>query len=303
MSTQGVTGGSYYGKPIINPPVWEEREIAGYLFAGGLAAASSLIAAGADLTARPALAGRARVGASTAIGVSFVALIYDLGRPMRFVNMLRTFKPTSPMSVGTWILSAYAPLNFGATASTVLGRAPRTGRAAGVGAALIAPAVASYTAALIANTSVPAWREARRELPWVFVGSAAGAGAGLGMIVAPRAENDPARQIAVVATVGELVAEKLLDRRIGMVAEAYDDGVAGTRMRAARALAVAGAVGAATLGGRSRTAAVASGAALLASSALTRFGVFAAGMASAKDPKYTVVPQRERMAAREAARR
>jgi Polysulphide reductase, NrfD len=103
---------SYYGQPIINPPVWEEREIAGYLFCGGLAGASSILAAVADGSARPRLADRARLCASAAVTVSFAALIKDLGRPARFVNMLRVFKPTSPMSVGTWILSAYAPLNY-----------------------------------------------------------------------------------------------------------------------------------------------------------------------------------------------
>ena len=65
-------------------------------------------------------------------------------------------------------------------------------------------------------------------------------------------------------------------------------------MRTARILTAAGAVGAALLGGRSRTAAALSGAALLAGSACTRFGIFEAGRASAKEPKFTVVPQRER---------
>ena len=44
---------SYYGKPVLNPPVWEARDIAGYFFLGGLAGGSSLLAAGADLTGRP----------------------------------------------------------------------------------------------------------------------------------------------------------------------------------------------------------------------------------------------------------
>ena len=57
-------GGSYYGKPIINPPVWEELDIAGYLFAGGLAGASSILAAGADFTGRPLLARRSKLCAA-----------------------------------------------------------------------------------------------------------------------------------------------------------------------------------------------------------------------------------------------
>ena len=100
---------SYYGKPVLNPPVWEARDIAGYFFLGGLAGGSSLLAAGADLTGRPELARAAKAGAGAAITLSLAALIHDLGRPARFLNMMRVFKVTSPMSVGTWLLSGYAP--------------------------------------------------------------------------------------------------------------------------------------------------------------------------------------------------
>jgi formate-dependent nitrite reductase membrane component NrfD len=301
VSEAAGTRSSYYGTPIINPPVWAERDIAGYLFAGGLAGASSLLAAGADLTGRPRLARRAKLCATAAIGASLAALINDLGRPARFLNMLRVFKPTSPMSVGVWILSAYAPLNMAAAASDLTGIAPRTGRAAGAGAGLLGPAVASYTAALIADTAVPAWHEGHRELPFVFVGSAAGSGAGFGLLAAPLVENAPARRLAVLGAVGELVTEQLLERRLGMVAETMHAGTAGRRLRAAKALTFAGAVGAGTMARRSRPAAALSGAALLAGSALTRFGIFAAGMASARDPKYTVEPQRLRLEQQQAS--
>jgi hypothetical protein len=80
-----------------------------------------------------------------------------------------------------------------------------------------------------------------------------------------------------------------------MVAETMHEGTAGRRLKAAKALTALGAVGAATLGRRNRLAAAASGAALVAGSALTRFGIFAAGMTSARDPKYTVEPQRRRL--------
>jgi formate-dependent nitrite reductase membrane component NrfD len=288
--------GSYYGNPIINPPVWAERDIAGYLFAGGLAGASSLLGAGADLTGRPRLARRAKLCATAAIGASLAALINDLGRPARFLNMLRVFKPTSPMSVGVWILFAYAPLNIASSASELTGIAPRTGRAAGAGAGLLGPAVASYTAALIADTAVPAWHEGHRELPFLFVGSAASAGAGFGLLAAPLIENGPAQRLAVLGAVAELAAVELLERRLGMVAETMHTGTAGKRLTAARALTLAGALGAGALARRSRLAATVSGGALLAASALTRFGIFAAGMASARDPKYTVELQRARLA-------
>jgi formate-dependent nitrite reductase membrane component NrfD len=292
-----VAAEDYYGRPIIKPPVWEEREIAGYLFTGGLAGASSILAAGADLTGRPALARGARVMAAGAIGVSLAALVKDLGRPLRFLNMLRVFKPTSPMSVGVWILVGYAPLAAGAAVADVSGRLPRLGRAAGIGAAGLGSGVATYTAALIANTAVPAWHEGRRELPFLFAGSAASAAAGWGLIVAPTGENEPAVRMAIVGALVELGAEQLLERRLGMIAETLQDGKAGRRLRLAKVLSAGGAIGAGLLARRGRPLAIAAGAALLAGSAFTRFGLFEAGMASARDPRYTVEPQRRRRAA------
>ena len=290
---------SYYGQPIINPPVWEELEIGGYLFAGGLAGASSIVAAGAQFSGRPASARASKVVAAGAIALSLAALVKDLGRPARFLYMLRVVKPSSPMSVGVWILFGYAPLAFASAASDVSGIAPRSGRAAGLGAGLLGAGVASYTAALIADTAVPAWHGAHRELPFLFVGSAASAGAGAALLAAPLAENGPARRLAVAGALVELGFEQLMERRLGMVAEALHEGTAGRRLRAAKGLAAAGATLAALAGGRSRTAAAVAGAALVAGSLLTRLGIFAGGMASARDPKYTVVPQRERLAARE----
>ncbi|MEJ7799097.1 MAG: NrfD/PsrC family molybdoenzyme membrane anchor subunit, partial [Ilumatobacter sp.] len=98
----------YYGKPIVRPHIWEDS-IAWYFFTGGLAGASSVLAAAAELAGRPRLARHARRAAMVGLVPSPVFLIADLGRPARFYNMLRVFKPTSPMSVGSWLLSVYAP--------------------------------------------------------------------------------------------------------------------------------------------------------------------------------------------------
>jgi formate-dependent nitrite reductase membrane component NrfD len=118
---------SYYGRPIIKAPVWEARDMAGYLFLGGLAGGSSLLAAGADLTGRQELSSVAKAGACAAITLSLAALIHDLGRPARFVNMMRVFKVTSPMSVGTWLLGGYAPAAGLAAATAFTGRLPGSG--------------------------------------------------------------------------------------------------------------------------------------------------------------------------------
>jgi DMSO reductase anchor subunit len=288
---------SYYGKPILNPPRWEPLNIAGYLFLGGLAGASSVLAAGAQATGRPALAKAGKVAALGAITASAGALVKDLGRPGRFYNMLRVVKPTSPMSVGSWILATYGPLAGAAALTAVTGRFPRIGALATAGAAVTGPAVAAYTGVLLADTAVPAWHEAHRSLPFTFVGSAAAAAGGLGMLAAPVAQAGPARRVALLGATLETATSAAAERRMGLVGEAYRTGRAGRLMTASRVLTVGGALGGALLGGRSRLAAAVSGVALLAGSACTRFGIFEAGLASARDPKYTVVPQRERLAA------
>jgi DMSO reductase anchor subunit len=306
-SSEGVRGGSahdhpgasYYGRPIVKEPTWAELDIAGYLFMGGLAGASSILALGADLSGRRQMARACDLAATASIGVSLGALIHDLGRPARFLNMLRVFKPTSPMSVGVWILSAYTPLAGASAASAVLGVAPRTGRVARIGAGVLGASVATYTAALLSNTAVPAWHGGRRQLPFLFAGSAASAASGLALVASPLSENAPARRIAVLGVLAELAAEQRMNPELGESAETLHQGAAGKRLRAAKILGAAGALGAATIGRGSRAGAAASGAALLASSALTRFGLFEAGVASARDPRYTVGPQRERIRARQ----
>jgi formate-dependent nitrite reductase membrane component NrfD len=302
---------SYYGRPVVKAAPWEAA-IPLYLFMGGIAGGSSLLAAGADLTGRPTLCRGLRISATGAITISLAALVADLGRPERFLNMLRVFKPTSPMSVGTWILTAYGPgavvaggaevakllpVRFGVL-STLLDWAARP---AGLAAAAIAPAVASYTAVLLTNTSTPAWHDAHRELPFVFVGSAAAASGGLGMLLAPVAQAGPARLFAIAGAAAELAVEHRMEHSMGLSAEVLHMGHSGKLMRASKILTAAGALGALLVGRRSRLGAAVSGAALLAGSACTRFGVFEAGPASVHDPKYTIVPQRERLNRRRAA--
>jgi formate-dependent nitrite reductase membrane component NrfD len=303
-----VTFTSYYGRPVVKASPWQD-DIPAYLFLGGLAAGSSLLAAGADLSDRPSLRRTGRVGALIAISLSFVALVHDLGKPSRFINMLRVAKPTSPMSMGTWLLTAYGP------AAAVAGTAelsrflplPRWMRAmlralarpAGFGAAALAPGLASYTAVLLADTATPAWNAARRELPFVFVGSAAGAAGGLGMIGSSVHDARPARRLAMLGVVTEVAAERVMEQSMGLAAETLHAGKAGTVLRVGKVFTGLGGLGA-LLGARSRIISTVGGVALMGGSACTRFAIFEAGQASARDPKYTVVPQRERLDARAA---
>jgi len=292
---------SYYGQPVLNRPVWKVPDVPGYLFLGGLAGGASLLALGAQSSGRAHLARVMKTTAAGSAGLSTVALVHDLGRPERFLNMLRVFKVTSPMSVGSWLLSAFGGLSGVAAGCEWTGWMPRIGAAATAGSALVGPGLASYTAALLTDTAVPGWHEGHREMPFVFTGSGAAAAGGLGMLACPVAESAPARTFAVLGAASELAATGVMEKRMGMVAEVYSTGRAGKYVRAAKALSAVGAVGA-LLAGRRRVPRAAAGAALLAASVATRWGVFNAGLASVDDPKYTIVPQRERLRRGEAAR-
>jgi len=285
---------SYYGRPILKMPRWKEPHLPVYLFLGGLSGATAVMGAAAALTGRRTLARAGRLTAAAAAAGGSGVLIAELGRPERFLHMLRVAKLTSPMSVGSWLLTAHASLAGAAAASDVTGVAPRLGATAGAAAALTGPLLATYTAVLLADTAVPAWHEGQRQLPFLFAGSAmtSAAAAGLaGTAFAAPAERVPAVRLAVLGTALELAAATALEHRTGLVAETYRQGGAGAMMRAARWLTPAGAV-AALAAPRSRLAALAAAGLLAAGAVTTRFGVFRAGPASVADPKYVIAAQR-----------
>jgi hypothetical protein len=207
--------------------------------------------------------------------------------------MLRMVKPTSPMSLGAWALTVFGAATGLAAARSLLGRFPRAGAGGGVAAALVGPTVATYTGALVANTAIPAWHEARRELPFLFAGSAMAAAGSAGALLTPRAHAGPARRLAVLGAGLELAAAAAMERRLGDLAAPYRRGEAARFRRPAQAFTAAGA---ALLAGRRHRAAGAVGAgSLLAGSLLQRWAVYRAGVESARDPDVTVGPQRARI--------
>jgi Polysulphide reductase, NrfD len=285
---------SYYGRPILKQPTWT-WEIPCYFFCGGMAGAAAPFALACEVRGDVALARRAWLVALAGAAVSPALLIGDLGRPERFHHMLRVIKPTSPMSIGSWILGASSSAIALATARSVLGWFPRMGRAAGA-TAILGPALSTYTAVLVADTAVPVWHEARRELPWVF---AAGGAMSAGSAVALVGGGAPARRLALAGAAGELAATTAMEARLGELGEPYREGAAGRFGRAAKALTAAGAAVMATAG-RRRARAAAGGALMLAGALAMRWSVYKAGFQSAGDPKYVVGPQRARREARRA---
>jgi formate-dependent nitrite reductase membrane component NrfD len=285
---------SYYGRPILKMPRWKEPHLPAYLFLGGLSGASAAMGAAAAATGRRRLAraGRLTAAAAAMSGTGF--LVAELGRPERFLNMLRVAKPTSPMSMGAWLLAAHSGLASAAAGSDVTGALPLLGAAAGAASAVTGPLLATYSGVLLADTAVPAWNEAQRQLPFLFAGSAMTSAGAVGLAataLGPRRDREPAARLAVIGAAIEVAAALDLEHRLGLTGETYQQGSAGQMMRAARWLTPAGAV-AALAAPRSRVAAVTAAGLLAGGAVATRFGVFRAGPASVADPKYVIASQR-----------
>jgi polysulfide reductase-like protein len=285
---------SYYGRPIIKEPVWKP-EIPWYFFCGGLAGASAGLAFAARLTGNRRLARTAQLFALAGVSASPPLLIADLGRPMRFYNMFRVFKVTSPMSVGSWILGAAGTSIAAGAGLELLQVFPRLQLLAGAASGTLGMPLATYTGALLADTSVPVWHEARRDLPFVFAASSAASAGAASSIFTASGDSGPARRLAVLGGAAELLATRRMERRLGtFLAEPYHEGQSGAFAKTAKTLTAAGTVTMALLG-RRRAGAVAGGALLLGGAVYQRWAVFKAGFASARNPKYTVVPQRRRV--------
>ena len=281
---------TYYDRPVLKEPVWRWY-IPAYFFTGGLAGASSLLAFGATLVGNRELARRARLAAlgSVATGAGF--LVADLGRPARFYNMLRVAKVTSPMSIGSWLLAGYGPATAIAAASDIFGVASGLGLAADAVAGVLGAGVSTYTGVLVADTAIPAWHEARYELPFLFASGAAASAGAVGAALSSDNSALPARRLAVIAAIAELALAEELNRRLGEVGKPYRQGPAGRLAKAEKAMTGVGVVLLGPLGRRRRPR-VAGGALIAAGALLGRFTVWQAGRQSAREPKHVIGPQR-----------
>jgi Polysulfide reductase len=285
---------SYYGRPILKEPVWK-AEIPWYLFTGGLGGASALLSAFARVRGYEQLAKRSIYVGAAADAVSPLLLISDLGRPERFLNMLRVFKVTSPMSIGSWILGVSSAASSASAFLNFIGRLRRTSDLARGVAAMSGAPLAVYTGTLFADTAIPVWHEARHDLPFLFGSSAAASAGAAATVIVPPAEAGPARRLAIGGALIENAIMLAMERRLGLVGEPYHQGEAGRYAKLAKASTLAGAGVLALAGRKSRIAAITGGAFVLAGESALRWSVFKAGFQSARDPKYTVVPQRERV--------
>jgi formate-dependent nitrite reductase membrane component NrfD len=294
ITEAGTEMRSYYGRPIIKEPVWT-WEIPTYFFTGGLAGGSAILSTTAKLAGNEKLSRRALYVGAVADLVSPMLLISDLGRPERFHHMLRVVKITSPMNIGSWILLVSGGASNTAAVLELLGWLKPVKLLAEAVSTLAGPLLATYTGVLVADTAVPVWHDGRKELPWLFGASAAAsAGAAAAMFSRPE-DAGPARRLAIAGVLAEGALMHLMELRLGTVGEVYREGAAGQLSKAAKRLASAGATLLALSGKRSRAALVLGGAMVCAGEVCVRWAVFKAGVQSARDPRYVVESQRQRV--------
>ena len=292
-------GETYYGRASLKPAPWKWY-VSAYIGASGLAGGAQLLATCAWLADRHGtrpLVRNARILAATGAAAGAVLLIADLGTPARWYNMLRIFRATSPMSIGTYILSAFGA----ATGATIVAELPLGRAAAAFGAVGQIPAgiagagLGTYTASLLSATSAPGWAAAPRALAVEFATeSVATAAAALAIgerLGGRKASADRLDTVAAIASVTHLAASAIGDRR------ARDKGVAAVartrpgRNRQLANMVVAGALPLAAHlayrrgGRRDPTLPLIGAAAILAGGFLSRAATVRVGQRSAERPR------------------
>lgn len=272
----------YYGLPIVKAPVWT-WEVPVYFFAGGAAGASSVIALAAQLSgASRALVRDARWIAAIGAAASGPLLVLDLGRPERFLNMLRVFKLQSPMSVGAWTLSFFGTASAAAAIGEELGL-KRIGDAAAFVAALSGVVMATYTGVLLGVTSIPVWAAHSRTLPIHFGASAL---ASATAILELRGHEERALNVlGLAAAIVETSMGVEIESDRAIASEPLRHGPTGATIRIGGFFSGPLPLALRLLGLRSKRARRAAAASALLGSLITRLAWIEAGKASAKDPR------------------
>ncbi len=298
-SRQSTTSPTYYDQPMLKEPVWE-ASIPAYFYVGGAAGVSATLAAAAQLVAPDTMRSLIQRGywvGTIGGAVSAALLIYDLGRPSLFINMLRVFRVSSPMSMGSWILTVFSTCVGGAA---VLPHCSRLFRPLayplGLVAGLFGLGLSGYTGVLIAQTAVPLWQQSYRTLPVLFIASGTAASAAIfEFFTWNERERQTIRRFGMAGKITELLATAMLEHnasRVERVGRPLKQGVGGTLWKAGKVFTAAG-IMISLLPGRSRGKHIVSGLLGTAASLCTRFGIFYAGKASARDPRASFEQQRQ----------
>jgi hypothetical protein len=294
---------TYYDRPVLKESVWS-IDIPLYYFVGGAAGAALSIGAAVQLACigDPCRADLRHFSAhchwvgiiGSTVGAAF--LIHDLGKPSRFLNMMRVFRPTSPMNMGAWILSGAAPtaiatglfINRGGLLGTI-------GEITGYFAGGFGTMLAGYTGVLVSNSAIPVWQESRRWMPVLFMASAMTSAASL---LDLWYEHERANRITgifgTVGRIGELVAAHQVEKaasEIPKVGEPFREGATAALWKASTVLTAASLV-LSLVPGKSRTTRRVAGVLGALGSLALRFAVHYISNASARDPRASFQLQR-----------
>lgn len=293
----------YYGNPLLKPPVWT-WQVPLYFFAGGVAGSAASIAFVAHALGRDSSLVRAALWVALLGAVaSSPLLIADLGRPSRFLNMLRVFKPRSPMSVGAWTLAVFSSAVGLAVACQEIVLRGYSGDLllavrwiAEASGALTGLVLLSYTSVLLAVSAIPVWSENRRLLPLHFVASALGASAGvlelLGFL------NPATNGMAFVAAAVETCLAVSIELRGRAVDAPLREGKVGLLIRAAGILTGPLPLLLRIFLGHAFAVRRAASVCFILGALLSRYAWIAAGRASSRDSKILFDIQRRETAAK-----
>jgi hypothetical protein len=238
---RGAAADSYHGNPVLKPPTWT-WQVPLCFFVGGIAGISSVIALIGHIVGN---LGVTRISSWVGLAgglISAPLLIADLGRPSRFLNMLRVVKLRSPMSLGAWTLSLFSSaaaiavicreldvMGFGNTFSGSVEWVAQ------VVAAVMGLILASYTSVLLCLTAIPVWSENRKVIPAVFLTGALGAA---GAVLELLGYLIPGTQfIGILASAAEVVIAIIIEARGRYVDLPLRRGTVGWLLRAGAILA------------------------------------------------------------------
>jgi hypothetical protein len=276
-----MTATSYHDLPLLKGPVWT-WEVPVYFFTGGTAGAAAVLAAAAQLTrAGDDVVRDARWIAAAGAALSGPLLVADLGRPARFLYMLRVFKLQSPMSVGAWTVAVFGALATASLAADLVSRRTAgplrvAGDVSGILSAVTGLVMATYTGVLLGATAIPVWKSHVRMLPVHFGASSLGSAASL---LELRGHRLPALNgLALGAAIFETLTGAAIEGRRDAESEPLRHGRSGRLTRLGGTLSGPVPLLLRLLGARKAAAA-----STLLGSLITRFAWVEAGKVSARD--------------------
>ncbi|MDQ6822970.1 MAG: polysulfide reductase NrfD [Candidatus Eremiobacteraeota bacterium] len=294
---------NYFERPVLKRPQWGGEVIA-YLFLGGIMGGCGIIAMLADRSNERNLALSSKLSAFALASVCPVVLISHLGKPKRFLHMLRIVKLKSPMSMGVWGLIAFS----GTAGAAALGELATAGRLPRYIRALSPPGttllqgllgafMTGYTGVLLSATAVPIWAKGKRHIPAACVCSGLAGAAALNALLLLRGANHEAiaklERLEVAAGAAELLILLHFRKHAGDYGKPMYEGALGERFFRAciiGGLALPLAINSVSVIARPKGAistflTIAAGALTLGGGVIFRQTLIESGKRSADDPK------------------